>query len=179
MVKSERGTVYPKIIDYACGAGHFLTEAVEAINFFIKSNGDNKWVRDSIYGIEKDYRLARVSKISLFMNGAGEGNIIFGDGLENAPDKGIVNSSFDILVANPPYSVKEFKQHLQLKNNSFALLDSIGMSGKEIEVLFVERIVQLLKPKGIAAVILPVTILSNDSACYTGAREIILKQQCL
>lgn len=28
-------------------------------------------------------RLARVAKISLFMNGAGEGNIIFGDGLEN------------------------------------------------------------------------------------------------
>ena len=115
MVKSERGTVYPKVIDYACGAGHFLTEAVEAINYFAKTNGNNSWVRDHIFGIEKDYRLARVAKISLFMNGAGEGNIIFGDGLENAPDKGVDNGSFDILAANPPYSVKDFKQHLQLK----------------------------------------------------------------
>lgn len=175
MVKSERGTVYPKVIDYACGAGHFLTEAIEAINHFVDSDGDNSWARDHIFGIEKDYRLARVAKISLFMNGAGEGNIIFGDGLENAPDKGVDNGSFDILVANPPYSVKDFKQHLQLKNNSFALLDRIGLNGGEIETLFVERIGQLLKPKGIAAVILPISILSNDSASYTGAREQFLQ----
>ena len=175
MVKSERGTVYPKVIDYACGAGHFLTEAIEAINYFAQSDGNNAWARDHIYGIEKDYRLARVAKISLFMNGAGEGNIIFGDGLENAPDKGIENGTFDILVANPPYSVKDFKQHLQLKNNSFTLLDRIGLNGGEIETLFVERIAQLLKPQGIAAVILPSSILSNDSASYTGAREQLLQ----
>lgn len=175
MVSSERGTIYPKVIDYACGAGHFLTEAIEAINYFAKTDGKNAWVRDRIFGIEKDYRLARVAKISLFMNGAGEGNIIFGDGLENAPEQQIDNGTFDILVANPPYSVKDFKQHLQLKNNSFELLDKIGINGGEIETLFVERIAQLLKPKGIAAVILPSSILSNDSTSYTGAREQILK----
>lgn len=175
MVKSDRGNVYPKVIDYACGAGHFLTEAIEAINYFAQSDGNNAWARDHIYGIEKDYRLARVAKISLFMNGAGEGNIIFGDGLENVPDKGIKNSTFDILVANPPYAVKDFKQHLQLKNNSFTLLDRIGMNGGEIETLFVERIAQLLKPQGVAAVILPSSILSNDSASYTGAREQLLQ----
>lgn len=175
MVKSEGCTVYPKVIDYACGAGHFLTEAIEAINYFAQPDGDNSWARDHIFGIEKDYRLARVAKISLFMNGAGEGNIIFGDGLENVPEKGIDNGSFDILVANPPYSVRDFKQHLQLKNNKFTLLDRIGLNGGEIETLFVERIGQLLKPKGIAAVILPSSILSNNSASYTGAREQFLK----
>ena len=175
MVKSDRGNVYPKVIDYACGAGHFLTEAIEAINYFAQSDGNNAWARDHIYGIEKDYRLARVAKISLFMNGAGEGNIIFGDGLENVPDKGIENGTFDILVANPPYAVKDFKQHLKLKNNSFTLLDRIGMNGGEIETLFVERIAQLLKPQGVAAVILPSSILSNDSASYTGAREQLLQ----
>ncbi|MCD8108191.1 MAG: N-6 DNA methylase [Oscillospiraceae bacterium] len=175
MVRSEKGTIYPRVIDYACGAGHFLTEAVEAINFFANSDGDNTWTRDHIYGIEKDYRLARVAKISLFMNGAGDGNIIFGDGLENEPDKGIDSESFDILAANPPYAVKDFKQHLQLKNNNFELLDQIGRNGSEIEVLFVERIEQLLKPHGIAAVILPSSILSNDNASYVGAREHILQ----
>ena len=175
MVKTKRGDAYPKIIDYACGAGHFLTEAVEAVNYFAGTGIDNAWARDHIYGIEKDYRLARVAKISLFMNGAGQGNIIFGDGLENAPEKGIENETFDILVANPPYSVKDFKQHLQLKNNSFTLLDRIGLNGSEIETLFVERIAQLLKPQGIAAVILPSSILSNDSSSYTGAREQLLE----
>lgn len=177
MVTSERGTEYPKVIDYACGAGHFLTEAIEAINFFTRSqqSNDNAWVREKIFGIEKDYRLARVAKISLFMNGAGEGNIVFGDGLENSPAKGIENGTFDILVANPPYSVKDFKLHLQLKDNSFSLLKRIGDNGSEIETLFVERIVQLLKPKGVAAVILPSSILSNGSASYIGAREQLLQ----
>ena len=48
MVKSDRGNVYPKVIDYACGAGHFLTEAIEAINYFAQSDGNNAWARDHI-----------------------------------------------------------------------------------------------------------------------------------
>ena len=164
----------PRVIDYACGAGHFLTEAVEAINA-IHPNEDNSWVESHIYGVEKDYRLARVSKVSMFMNGAGGSNIVFGDGLENYPEKGIEPNSFDILVANPPYSVSAFKRHLALHNNTFSILDKITFTGSEIETLFVERIGQLLKPQGIAAVILPASILSNGSASYTAAREQILQ----
>lgn len=164
----------PRVIDYACGAGHFLTEGVEAINA-VRPDGDNTWVEKHIYGIEKDYRLARVSKISMFMNGAGGSNIIFGDGLENYPEKGITPASFDILVANPPYAVKGFKQHLKLKNNTFSIVDKISTDGNEIEVLFVERIAQLLKPKGIAAVVLPSSILNDTSQSGIAARENLLK----
>ena len=171
----------PKIIDYACGAGHFLTEAVEAVNAALMRHNqtdlakDNGWVEKNIYGIEKDYRLARVSKISLFMNGAGYGNIIFGDGLDNYPEKQIEAGTFDILVANPPYAVKAFKAHFKPKNNSLELLKNITNDGSEIEVLFVERIAQLLKPEGIAAVILPASILSNSSSSYISARENLLE----
>ena len=169
-----KGNSYPKVIDYACGSGHFLTEGIDLINK-VKGSSNNDWVGENIYGIEKDYRLARVSKISLFMNGAGDGNIIFGDGLDNHKDKGVENNSFDILVANPPYSVKAFKAHLNLKENDFDLTDFISNEGSEIEVLFVERIAQLLKPNGIAAVILPSSILSNTSNSYIAARDEILK----
>ncbi|HHT66742.1 MAG TPA: N-6 DNA methylase [Erysipelotrichaceae bacterium] len=168
------GDIYPKIIDYACGSGHFLTEGIDILNSIHKSE-NNDWVRGKIFGIEKDYRLARVSKISLFMNGVGGGNIIFGDGLDNHKEKDIENNSFDILVANPPYSVKAFKSHLQLEDNEFELINLISNEGSEIEVLFVERISQLVKPNGVAAVILPSTILSNTSNSYIGAREAILK----
>lgn len=163
----------PRVIDYACGAGHFLTEAVEAINA-VRKDAENSWVEKHIYGIEKDYRLARVSKISMFMNGAGGSQIIFGDGLENYTEKSIENGTFDILVANPPYSVSAFKSHLKLKNNSFDIINKISNDGSEIETLFVERIAQLLKPKGIAAVVLPSSILSNNSGSYEAAREKIL-----
>lgn len=164
----------PRVIDYACGAGHFLTEAVEAINA-VHAHADNTWVEKHIYGVEKDYRLARVSKISMFMNGAGGANIIFGDGLENYAEKGITNGTFDILVANPPYSVSGFKQHLKLKNNAFNIIDKITLDGSEIEALFVERTAQLLKPQGLAAIILPASILSNSSSSYIAAREQLLQ----
>lgn len=174
LMKNLKGSKYPKVIDYACGSGHFLTEGIDMINSVVKSNNNN-WVEENIYGVEKDYRLARVSKISLFMNGAGGGNIIFGDGLDNHKDKGIFNNHFDILVANPPYSIKAFKSHLKLEDNGFEILDVISNDGGEIEVLFVERISQLLKAKGIAAVILPSAILSNSSNSYIAARESIIK----
>ena len=179
MTKAD-GIEYPKVIDYACGAGHFLTEGFEAIEVCANAinsstKTSNQWVEKKIFGIEKDYRLARVSKISLFMHGAGDGNIIFGDGLENYPDKEITPKSFDILVANPPYSVKAFKPHLKLTNNQLDILDKISNDGSEIETLFVERISQLLKPNGVAAVILPSSILNKENESFITARESLLK----
>ena len=171
----------PKVIDYACGAGHFLTEGIEAINDIQHKRrdksipADNKWVRDCIYGIEKDYRLARVSKIALFMNGAGDANIIFSDGLDNDPAKGIENGKFDILVANPPYAVSAFKAHLKLQHNELELLPKILLTSDTIETLFVERIGQLLKSGGLAGVFLPISILTaSDKSGYIEAREQIL-----
>lgn len=164
----------PKVIDYSCGAGHFLTEAVAAIDE-VRANSDNSWVEKHIWGVEKDYRLSRVSKISMFMNGAGESNIIFGDGLENYPEKEITNGNFDILVANPPYAVSAFKSHLRLKNNEFDVIEKISTDGSEIETLFVERAVQLLKSGGLAAIILPSTILSKTIGSYIEARSLIVK----
>lgn len=179
MTKAD-GIEYPKVIDYACGAGHFLTEGFEAVEVCANAinnseNSSNQWVEKKIFGIEKDYRLARVSKISLFMHGAGDGNIIFGDGLENYPDKEITPKSFDILVANPPYSVKAFKPHLKLSNNKLDILEKISNDGSEIETLFVERISQLLKPNGVAAVILPSSILNKENESFITARESLLK----
>ena len=124
IVRQGENFVFPKIIDYACGAGHFLTEAVESVNnYFITNNNadairENAWCEHHIFGVEKDYRLARVAKVSLYMNGAGQGKIKFGDGLEQYPEEQITNTSFDVLVANPPYSVSGFKAHLKLKNKS-------------------------------------------------------------
>lgn len=175
---NDTNVKYPKIIDYACGSGHFLTEGYERINKFIKKNNqefNQGWEEHKIFGIEKDYRLARVSKISLFMHGAGNGKIIYGDGLENYNDKEIIQNSFDILVANPPYAVSGFKPHLKIKDNKFDTLSYISNDGSEIETLFVERINQLLKPNGIAAVILPNGILNKESNSFISAREFLLK----
>ncbi len=185
-LRAEDGIIhYPRIIDYACGAGHFLTQGYEAINDRVRADFDVEpspdWVSTKLYGIEKDYRLSRVSKISLFMHGAGLGNIVFGDGLDDHLNfdfgKEIVPGRFDILTANPPYAVAAFKRHLKEETrNNFSIIDKISNDGSEIETLFIERAAQLLRPLGLAAIILPSSILNKDNASFIAARELLIKR---
>lgn len=180
IIDMDRNNFLPRVIDYACGAGHFLTEGYTRIKKGLAECApeileSENWEEKVLFGVEKDYRLARVSKIELFMHGAGNGNIVFGDGLEEHEDKGIKSNTFDILVANPPYSVEAFKPHLKVKEDEFKILQYISNDGSEIETLFVERISQLLKPNAVAAVILPDSIVRKDMFSFRTAREILLQ----
>lgn len=155
----------PKVIDYACGAGHFLNE-------YATINEDSQ-----IVGIEKEYRLSKVAKVSSFMYGSNI-KIIYDDALKNTSK--VENNSFDVLIANPPYSVKGFLETLSDEDrNSYELLETIDKksyaSNNSIECFFIERSKQLLKKDGIAAIIVPVTILTNKNKLYIKTREIILK----
>lgn len=174
----------PKVIDYACGAGHFLTEGISAISDYIShyiQEESEKEKRDEIvsktfYGIEKDNRLARVSKIALLLNGANEAHIKAMDGLNHDESFLGERNSFDILVANPPYSVDDFKVHLERKLfHQYEVLDYMPTSSDDIEYVFIERIGHLLKPGGIAAVVLPNWVLITEDAPTKKVREIILK----
>ncbi len=181
----------PKVIDFACGSGHFLTEAIAEISDIVKSieetdikdekslaelkryKEDMRWASEYIFGIEKDYRLARTSQVACFMHGDGDANIIFGDGLEKH-SRLAKDGTFDVLVANPPYTIKDFKKHLNVNPHDFELWEHVTPDSDDIEVFFIERMKQLLRPGGMAGIILPSSILSNAGA-YTKAREIILK----
>jgi type I restriction enzyme M protein len=147
------------------------------------------WARDYVYGIEKDYRLVKVGKVGCYLHGDGLANVIHSDGLARLahPDyKGKLlvkdkdfpqeNRQFDMLVSNPPYSVSAFKNNARkfYGKNDFELYDSLTDSSSEIECLFVERAKQLLKDGGVAGIILPSSILSNEGI-YTKTREIILQ----
>lgn len=146
------------------------------------------WCYDYVYGIEADYRLVKTAKVSCFLNGDGLANVIHADGLDHfqksidykgklkavTQDDPRDNGQFDILVANPPYSVSAFKNTLKFGEESFELYHRLTDDSSEIECLFIERIKQLLKPGGWAGVILPISILST-SGIYTDAREFILK----
>ncbi|MDY3364095.1 restriction endonuclease subunit S [Riemerella anatipestifer] len=181
----------PKVIDFACGSGHFLTEAIEEIANLIKAmdeseiedeksiaelkryKEDMRWAGEYIFGLEKDYRLARTSQVACFMHGDGDANIIFGDGLEKH-SRLAKDGTFDVLIANPPYTIKDFKKHLNVNPHDFELWEHITPDSDDIEVFFIERMKQLLRSGGMAGIILPSSILSNAGA-YTKAREIILK----
>ncbi|MEO1927808.1 MAG: restriction endonuclease subunit S [Nautiliaceae bacterium] len=166
-----------KTLDFACGAGHFLIEAIDEIEKINQQKFHfdiNEWTKEYIYGIEKDYRLARTAKIACFLNGDGEANVIYGDGLKKHKELKEDEEKFDLILTNPPYSVKEFKNYVEIEKNEFELFNFLSEKASEIEVLFIERAKQALRNNGRCAIILPSSILTN-TGIYTKARELILK----
>lgn len=167
----------PKAIDYACGAGHFLTEYASSIKDFVKKYkhiAPSEYYKE-IYGIEKEYRLSKVSKVSAFMYGQDDINIIYGDAL--ADNECIKDGKFSVLASNPPYSVKGFLQTLtEEERNKYDLMNYVSdiSKNRNIEAFFVERAKKLLKSGGVAAIILPSSVLSNGNL-FVPCREILLK----
>jgi type I restriction enzyme M protein len=165
----------------------YLPSIAKQIRFWKDDNFS--WAINYIYGIEKDYRLVKVGKVGCYLHGDGLANVIHSDGLARLghPDyKGKLllkdkdfpqdNKQFDILVSNPPYSVSAFKNNASkfYGKEDFELYDYLTDNSSEIECLFIERTKQLLKDGGVAGIILPSSILSNEGI-YTKARELILK----
>jgi len=199
----------PTMIDYACGSGHFLTEYMDIVQQQINQldlskfssrvqnsirkwqqiEGQNiqgafEWASEYVYGIERDYRLVKATKVNTFLNGDGDATIICADGL--APfdsdkyegklfqkvDKS--NNNFDLVIANPPYSVTGFRDSMRANSSDFSLYNYLSTKSSEIECLFVERAAQLLKVGGKAAIILPVSLLSNQTEIEKATRHLLL-----
>lgn len=159
-----------KVLDYACGAGHFLTE-------FVKH-----YPKAKVYGIEKSQTLSQVAKIATIINGNLDSRIVFKDSLSlmNTMDvryQGFDRESFDCIIANPPYSVKGFLDTLEQKDrDQFVLSKSVDekaySTNRSIECFFVERAQHFLKKDGLMGIVLPSSLLSNENI-YTKTREII------
>ncbi|GIW60985.1 MAG: restriction endonuclease [Patescibacteria group bacterium] len=168
----------PNVIDYACGAGHFLTEMASQL----RSLRQGQEVRDfyrQFYGIEKEYRLSKVAKVSAFMYNQDEINIVYADALARHSD--IPEGAFTLLVSNPPYSVKGFLETLpESERSRYDLIHVVKPDSYPkndvIEAFFLERAKQLLAPHGMAGIITPSSILSNSSnRIYPRVREILLQ----
>ena len=168
----------PWAIDYACGAGHFLTEYAVRIKEFVEKYRKDiplKEYYSRITGIEKEYRLSKVSKVSAFMYGQDDIKIVYADALVKHAD--VKDGQYEVLVANPPYSVSGFLDTLTEEQRKCYTLYNDDLNTDKcnaIEAFFIERAAQLLKSGGVAGIILPVSVL-NRNGIHAHAREIILK----
>lgn len=139
----------------------------------------------AISGIDKDGFLTKVSKAYMAIVGDGRGKIFCENSLLDTTEwstktSGIISlNQYDIVLTNPPFgskikidSPKTLSQyelgHKWKKNkitkewNKTAALDK----SKPPQVLFIERCLQLLKPNGRMAIILPEGIFGNPSDSF-------------
>ena len=93
-----------KVLDYACGAGHFLTE-------FVKH-----YPKAKIYGIEKSQTLSQVAKIATIINGSKDSRIIFKDALSYINTTECIAVDAEIKKANEKIGDLEEKINALVKN---------------------------------------------------------------
>lgn len=150
------------IIDPFAGSAHFLSES---LSFVEKRNQNKKSISEftfyKLHGIEKSERMVRIAMTDMRLHGDGHSNIRCADSLlpfESYSD--LLPESFDIVMTNPPFGSI-------LQKESYSYLGEFEMKiGKKklpLEVLGLERCVQLLRKGGRMGIVLPESVFVNKS----------------
>jgi len=172
-----------RIIDPACGSGGFLVESIDYIFRKIKEPELKSLAFGNVFGIDKEIDLAKIAKAYMAIIGDGRSNIFCADSLDPEHWSEIINEkvevgSFDIVFTNPPFGArisvddKEILKKYKLGHKWEKTGDSQWRITNEIlskqapQVLFLERCLQLLKPKGRMAIVLPDGIFGNPTDGY-------------
>ncbi len=165
-----------KIIDPACGSGGFLAHILQ----HIQKNGIKNYY---ITGIDKDLFLSKIAKIYLTLLGEERYHIYCENSLDNPKNwqketyKDIKLNSFDLILTNPPFGAKipvigdnllkqfQLGHHWKNLSGNWQITDKLR-DKQPPQVLFIERVIQLLKKGGRAGIILPEGIFGNPSDRY-------------
>ncbi|UFJ39939.1 N-6 DNA methylase [Brevibacillus humidisoli] len=154
-------------LDPACGSGGFLIQAFNYVNQKIinapyseaeTKKKFNELVEKCIWGHEADYDLHVLAKINLIMHGDGWNNIYQGDTLSTEK---LPHDYFDLILTNPPFTIRyDFKNVL----SNYEL--GLGKDSEELDILFVEKSLKVLKPGGDLYIVLPEGLLNNKVYRY-------------
>lgn len=170
------------IIDPACGSGGFLLYSLmhvtDKISQRYKDDRDSlariSWdfAHKQLFGIEINDRIARISMMDMVIHEDGHSNIECNNALSDyeAFDKkrDIKPNKYTILFTNPPFGAfirdKDILSRFELAK---------GKINQKTEILFIERCLNLVRPGGRIAIVLPDSILTNSSLTYV--RDYILR----
>ena len=180
------------VCDPACGSAGFLVHVFNHVAR--RGDAPKDYPSSKLWGFEFDARAVRVAKALMLLAGDGSSNIYRINSLltpnntamlfdregasESAPFLTIEDvlrshsknfSGFDVIVTNPPFA-GEIKEERILKTYTLYRADR----RMERDVLFIERCVQLLKPGGRIAIVLPHN--KVGSLAWSYVREWLLRQ---
>jgi type I restriction enzyme M protein len=167
-----------KVIDPAVGTGGFLLETYNYIYDFHGSEVASH-ARENLYGIDVDEMITKLCRVNMYLHvGNNWKNIVRQDSLvlTDLPlfaTKALDNPSeygFNIALTNPPFGRGKNKnikdpEKLKLFHNPVAK-DSKGEvreEGVDMQTLFLELCLRLLKPSGRCGIVLDDGVLGNMS----------------
>lgn len=182
------------LVDPACGSGGFLFHTLQYIKKTNNYSSDqiSKYTKERLWGFDIDRRAIRVAKALMLLAGDGCANIVRANSLlhrDSSPklwdapgDKethltieDIIRTrlrnhgGFDVIATNPPFAGEIREQNIL---NHYLLAK--GKTRIERDVLFVERCIDLLRPGGRLAIVLPHNKFAAES--FRFLREWLLKK---
>jgi type I restriction enzyme M protein len=175
-----------RIADPACGTGGFLLGAYQYIlTDLVRKNDPTKLQKDedgferaaisavltqkvktildqSFVGYDIDTTMVRLGLMNMMMHGIDEPKIDYKDTLSKSYNE---DSQFDIVLANPPFTGNIDKGDIN---------EGLKLPTTKTELLFVERIFNMLKMGGTAAVIVPSGVIQNSGKAFEALRKLII-----
>jgi type I restriction-modification system DNA methylase subunit len=146
------------VYDPTCGTGGMLISAAAEL----KRQG-KEWRNLRLYGQELNYGTSAIARMNLFLHGIADGQIAHGDTLARPSflnDKGRL-STFDVVLANPPYSIKTWNRDAFAKDPYGRNIWGVPPQNSA-DYAFIQHIVKSLDAStGRAAILLPHGVLTR------------------
>ncbi|MBT3676405.1 MAG: SAM-dependent DNA methyltransferase [Candidatus Marinimicrobia bacterium] len=139
------------IYDPACGTGGMLLESMN----HVKENGkDHRTLK--LYGQEKNLTSSSIARMNMFLHGFEDFQVVRGDTLRNpAYFYGDELQTFDCVIANPPFSLKEWGADSWANDPYGRNIAGVPPKGNG-DMAWVQHMIKSMKPvTGRMAVVLP------------------------
>ena len=184
---------YMKVIRARLGgedvAAQLPNRVREAHAMWFGGTTKSAWARDYLFGIENNYDLGLAAKVNMVLHGDGSMNTWIASGLmpfsdywvekrnnvlgikqpmTEHPYAGERNEQFDVILSNPPFSLKLSPDERSKIGQVFA-----SMGAGQSESIFIERWYQLLRDEGVFCCILPEAAL--DTSTSIGVRSFLMR----
>jgi type I restriction enzyme M protein len=160
-----------KVLDPACGTGGFL---VSTYNHILEQHDgkddpkkkekpltpdERKKLMSNLQGYDIDPTMVRIAQVNMYLHQFKNPQIFQYDSLTSEERW---NDKYDVILANPPFMSPKggIKPH-----NKF------GVASNRAEVLFVDYIINHLKPKGRAGIVVPEGIIFQSGKAYKELRK--------
>ena len=164
-----------RILDPACGTGGFLISSYKHILELHDGKNDpekmekpltpddRKKLMANLEGFDIDPTMVRIAQVNMYLHQFKNPKIFQYDTLTSEERW---NDKYDVILANPPFMSPKggIKPH-----NKFSI------SSTRAEVLFVDYIINHLKPKGRAGIIVPETIIFQQGKSYSQIRKLLIE----
>ena len=145
------------IYDPTCGSGGMLIKSLDHLR-----NQGKEWKGVHVFGQEVNGLTSAIARMNLYLNGVEDFSIVCGDTLRNpAFLDGSHLRTFDIVLANPPYSIKEWDR-AAFENDKWGRNMYGTPPQARADYAFIQHIVASLnKENGRCAILLPHGVLNR------------------